>query len=157
MMDATGHCPNLSAPQRRSLPSGPSSDPESYAGDLSAEHLYEHAPCGFLSAALDGSIDRVNATFLRWTGYRREDLVGAKRFQDLLSVGSRIYHRDALCAVAADAGQRSRDRRRHHDRRSAAPADAGELRAGRADEQGSRSWCTRRCSTRANARPTNAN
>ena len=31
-------------------------------------------------------------TFLRWTGYRREDLVGVKRFQDLLSVGGRIYH-----------------------------------------------------------------
>jgi len=35
---------------------------------------------------------RVNETFLRWTGYTREQLVGAKRFQDLLTAGGRIYH-----------------------------------------------------------------
>ena len=35
---------------------------------------------------------RVNATFLRWTGYTREDLVGVKRFQELLTAGGRIYH-----------------------------------------------------------------
>jgi sigma-B regulation protein RsbU (phosphoserine phosphatase) len=34
----------------------------------------------------------VNATFERWTGYSRADLVGAKRFQDLLTPGGRIYH-----------------------------------------------------------------
>jgi len=60
--------------------------------DESAEDLFENAPCGYLSAAPDGMLIRVNATFLRWTGYRREDLVGVKRFQDLLSVGGRIYH-----------------------------------------------------------------
>src|SRR5918997_175146 len=58
----------------------------------SAEDLYENAPCGYLSAAPDGTLVRVNGTFLRWTGYRREDLVGVKRFQDLLTVGGRIYH-----------------------------------------------------------------
>ena len=35
---------------------------------------------------------RVNATFERWTGYAREDLVGVRRFQDLLTAGGRIYH-----------------------------------------------------------------
>jgi PAS domain S-box-containing protein len=60
--------------------------------DESAEELFENAPCGYLSAAPDGTLIRVNTTFLRWTGYRREDLVGVKRFQDLLSVGGRIYH-----------------------------------------------------------------
>ena len=35
---------------------------------------------------------RVNETFLRWTGYTREELVGVKRFQDLLTAGGRIYH-----------------------------------------------------------------
>jgi PAS domain S-box-containing protein len=58
----------------------------------SAEDLFEHAPCGYLSAAPDGTIGRVNETFLRWTGHRREDLVGAKRFQELLTVGGRIYY-----------------------------------------------------------------
>ncbi len=58
----------------------------------SAEELLEDAPCGYLSATPDGTLLRVNRTFLRWTGYEREDLVGVKRFQDLLSVGGRIYH-----------------------------------------------------------------
>ena len=39
-----------------------------------------------------GEIVRVNATFLRWTGYAREELVGVRRFQDLLTAGGRIYH-----------------------------------------------------------------
>lgn len=57
-----------------------------------AEELYDEAPCGYLSTHEDGTIARVNATFLRWTGYRREDLVGLRRFHHLLSPGGRIYH-----------------------------------------------------------------
>jgi sigma-B regulation protein RsbU (phosphoserine phosphatase) len=60
--------------------------------DPSTEELYEQAPCGYLSVAPGGEIVRVNATFERWTGYRREDLVGGRRVQDLLSPGSRIYY-----------------------------------------------------------------
>ena len=60
--------------------------------DETAEELYEHAPCGYLSTLPDGTIVRVNRTFLVWTGHRREDLVGKKRFQELLSPGGRIYH-----------------------------------------------------------------
>jgi PAS domain S-box-containing protein len=60
--------------------------------EQSAEDLFENAPCGYLSTAPDGTVLQVNATFLRWTGYRREELVGARRFQDLLSVGGRIFH-----------------------------------------------------------------
>jgi len=58
----------------------------------SAEDLYDNAPCGYLSTTPDGTIVRVNATFLRWTGYRREELVGARRLSDLLTAGGRIYH-----------------------------------------------------------------
>jgi PAS domain S-box-containing protein len=58
----------------------------------SAEDLYEHAPCGYLSCYPDGRIARVNQTFLSWSGYQREDLVGARRFIDLLTAGGRIYH-----------------------------------------------------------------
>ena len=49
-------------------------------------------PCGYLSATPDGRIVRVNETFLRWTGYTRDELVGVKRFQDLLTAGGQIYH-----------------------------------------------------------------
>jgi sigma-B regulation protein RsbU (phosphoserine phosphatase) len=58
----------------------------------SAEDLYEHAPCGYLSTLVDGTFVRVNDTFLSWTGYDRGELVGGKRFQDLLAPGDRIFH-----------------------------------------------------------------
>jgi PAS domain S-box-containing protein len=58
----------------------------------SAEELFESAPCGYLSTLPDGTIVRVNRTFETLTGLRREDLLHARRFQDLLSPGGRIYH-----------------------------------------------------------------
>ncbi len=60
--------------------------------DDDAEELYERAPCGYLSTTADGLIVKVNQTFLTWTGYTRADLVGQRRFVDLLSGGGRIYH-----------------------------------------------------------------
>lgn len=78
----------------------------------SALDLYEHAPCGYLSTDPDWLILRVNQTFLDWTGYRDEELVGVKRFPDLLTVGGRIYHethcapllrmQDAIREIAGD-------------------------------------------------------
>jgi PAS domain S-box-containing protein len=58
----------------------------------SAEDLFEHAPCGYLSTRLDGTILRVNRTFETLTGHGREQLLAGRRFQDLLSPGGRIYH-----------------------------------------------------------------
>ena len=58
----------------------------------SAEDLFEDAPCGYLTTDLDGAILKVNRTFERWTGLSRDDLLGARRMQDLLSPGGRIYH-----------------------------------------------------------------
>ena len=66
------------------------SEPDHIEEDL--EDLYENAPCGYLSTAPDGTIVRVNGTFLRWTGHTREGLVGVRRFQDLLTVGARVYY-----------------------------------------------------------------
>jgi sigma-B regulation protein RsbU (phosphoserine phosphatase) len=57
-----------------------------------AEVLYERAPCGYLSTTPDGTIVKVNGTFLTWTGWTAEDLVGQRRFVDLLTGGGRIYH-----------------------------------------------------------------
>ncbi|MEV0664018.1 PP2C family protein-serine/threonine phosphatase [Actinomadura luteofluorescens] len=54
--------------------------------------LYEHAPCGYLSLRPDGTITRVNRTFLDWTGLRAEDLLDGTRFQELLPIGDRIYY-----------------------------------------------------------------
>ena len=58
----------------------------------SIEDLYENAPCGYISTLLDGTIVRANTTFTRWTNYDSAALVGRVRFQELLSVGGRIFH-----------------------------------------------------------------
>lgn len=60
--------------------------------ELDDADLYAHAPCGYLSTRADGLIIRVNDTFLDWTGYSRDDLVGLRRFVELLTVGGRLYH-----------------------------------------------------------------
>ncbi|GAA2518368.1 PP2C family protein-serine/threonine phosphatase [Streptomyces gobitricini] len=58
----------------------------------SAEDLYENAPCGYLSTLMNGTLAKVNGTLLSWLGYRREELVGRRRFADLLTIGGKLYH-----------------------------------------------------------------
>lgn len=58
----------------------------------SLEDLYEHAPCGYVSMLPDGTFAKVNQTFLSWTGYQREELLGVRRFQDLLTVAGKIFY-----------------------------------------------------------------
>jgi PAS domain S-box-containing protein len=57
-----------------------------------AEELYESAPCGYLSTLPDGTIIRANQTFLTWIGMDRRALVGHRCFQDLLSIGAKIFY-----------------------------------------------------------------
>ena len=57
--------------------------------------LYENAPMGYLSTLPDGRIVKVNRTFCVWTGRPVEEVVGA-RFQDLLSVGGKVFHETHL-------------------------------------------------------------
>jgi PAS domain S-box-containing protein len=57
-----------------------------------ADALYEDAPCGLLLTAHDGTLLRANRTFCRWLGIEAASLVGERRFQDLLSIGGRIFH-----------------------------------------------------------------
>jgi PAS domain S-box-containing protein len=64
---------------------------ESQVPDESLEELYELAPCGYLSTLSDGTIVRVNQTFLTWTGYDRPTVLG-KRFQDLLTVPCKLFY-----------------------------------------------------------------
>ncbi|WP_174187425.1 PP2C family protein-serine/threonine phosphatase [Nocardia barduliensis] len=86
-----------SAADDRDAGCGLGAEPDDHAAfaallEDSAEDLYEHAPCGYLSTSLDGRIAKVNATLLDWLGYRREELVGRKHFSELLTVGGRLYH-----------------------------------------------------------------
>ncbi|MFI7382569.1 PP2C family protein-serine/threonine phosphatase [Streptomyces sp. NPDC049813] len=58
----------------------------------SPEDLYDHAPCGYLSTLMDGTIVKLNDTLLGWLGLDRDAVVGQVRFTDLLPVGGRLYH-----------------------------------------------------------------
>ena len=60
--------------------------------DDDPEQLYDRAPCGYLTTTADGRIVKANTTFLVLTGFTREQLVGQRRFADLLNAGGRIYH-----------------------------------------------------------------
>jgi PAS domain S-box-containing protein len=57
----------------------------------SADELFESAPCGYLTALPDGTLVRINDTFLALTGYARADLLNGKRFQELLTLPGRVY------------------------------------------------------------------
>lgn len=49
-------------------------------------------PCGHVSSLVEGAIIGANQTFLTWTGYRREELIPAKKFCDLLTVPGQIFY-----------------------------------------------------------------
>jgi phosphoserine phosphatase RsbU/P len=73
--------------------------------EQSAEDLFENAPCGYLSTTLDGTIVKVNRTFEQLIGIGREDLLGKRRFQQLLAPGGRIYHETHYAPLLQMQGQ----------------------------------------------------
>lgn len=54
--------------------------------------FYAFAACGLLTLGLDGQIERANATFCQLIGWDAHSLIGKKRFQELLTMGSRVFH-----------------------------------------------------------------
>jgi PAS domain S-box-containing protein len=58
----------------------------------SADYFYEDAPVGYVATAPDGTILRCNRTFLSLSGYASSELVGRRRFYDLLPPGGKIYY-----------------------------------------------------------------
>jgi len=67
---------------------------ESYFENI--EDIYQNSPCGFMSIYADGTIISVNDTLLNWLGFEREELIGDKKFQDLLTIGGKIYFQTHL-------------------------------------------------------------
>jgi PAS domain S-box-containing protein len=59
---------------------------------VSTAELYENAPCGCLSVLPDGLIIKTNATLCLMLGYKTEELVRKVKWQNLLSMGGKIYH-----------------------------------------------------------------
>ena len=57
-----------------------------------ADLLYEHAPCALIITSKAGLILRANATFCEWLGYPKDQLVGRRKLQELLTIGGRIFH-----------------------------------------------------------------
>lgn len=83
--------------------------PPDIAGDLSRPddtdtELFEHAPCGYLTTTPDGIITRVNRTFEKWTGHRREAIVGTP-FMDLLTTSGQLFHETRYAMVLRLAGE----------------------------------------------------
>ena len=73
-----------------------------------AEQLYEAAPCGLLLAAADGRLLSANDTLCRWLQYERVDLLGSMRFQELLTMGGRIFwqtHLQPLLRIQASVAE----------------------------------------------------
>jgi len=66
---------------------------------LDLQDLYENAPCGYHSIGSDGTILRVNRTELAWLGFEREELVGKRKFRDLVTARSRRVYVDAIQAL----------------------------------------------------------
>ncbi|MGY1683487.1 SpoIIE family protein phosphatase [Geodermatophilus sp. SYSU D01176] len=60
--------------------------------------LYENAPCGYFSALPDGRVVKANHTFCEWTGRSAGELIGV-RFQDLLSIGGRVFYETHLAPL----------------------------------------------------------
>ena len=56
-----------------------------------AADLWEQAPCGLLVAGTDGMVLRANATMCRWLGYAPAELVGVRKFPELMPMGARVF------------------------------------------------------------------
>lgn len=54
--------------------------------------LLDQAACGLLQTSDDGTFIRVNRTFCQWVGRGADELIGQRRFQELLTAGGRIFH-----------------------------------------------------------------
>lgn len=62
--------------------------------------LYERAPCGYHSVDRDMKIIRMNQTELDWLGYQKDEVVGVKHFEDLVTPESLTIARQAAAHFA---------------------------------------------------------
>ncbi len=59
--------------------------------DIHYEQLFHQAPCGYLITDVAWTITAANTTFLTWTGYDREDVIG-RSLPRLMPIGDRLLH-----------------------------------------------------------------
>lgn len=65
--------------------------PDAGSASATAASLYDLAPCGLITTAPDGTLTHVNDTFLAWTGYTADAVIG-RRFLSLLDGGGKLFH-----------------------------------------------------------------
>ena len=83
---------------------GDSTELAALIGD-DTDELYDNAPCGNLATLPDGTIVKINRTLLGWLGHTRGELVGRRRFIDLLTVGGQIFHETHLAPLLRMRGE----------------------------------------------------
>ncbi|MGI4830801.1 MAG: EAL domain-containing protein [Janthinobacterium lividum] len=57
-----------------------------------AINLYEHAPCGYVSVTMDGTILRANRTLAEWLGMHGSGVLEGRAFQDLFTAPSKLLY-----------------------------------------------------------------
>jgi sigma-B regulation protein RsbU (phosphoserine phosphatase) len=72
--------------------------------DSESHELLDLVPCGLMCTLADGTFLRVNRLFCHWVGYSEEELIGQRKFQDLLTVGGRIFHQTHWAPLLAMQG-----------------------------------------------------
>jgi PAS domain S-box-containing protein len=74
---------------------------------LDLHDLYENAPCGYHSVGPDGIILRMNRTQLTWLGYSCRELVGKRKFADLIATRHHGAYKRALkaCGTMQDVSE----------------------------------------------------
>lgn len=60
--------------------------------------LFDSAACALAVTSEDGTLVQTNARFSEWLGFSAAELCG-KRFQDLLTMGGRIFHQTHLAPM----------------------------------------------------------
>jgi len=70
----------------------------------SFEELYHEAPVGYFTTHLDDVIARVNRTFLAWTGYTEDQVVG-RQFVTLLHPEDRLFYQTRRVPVLRLGGE----------------------------------------------------
>ena len=109
LLAATGHCPNLSAPEETIAAMKLFLAAWSRAARRdSAEDLYENAPFGYLSTLPDGTIVRVNQTFETSTGLRRR--TSSARAASRMLTRRPDLSRDPLAPLLRMQGRSARSR-----------------------------------------------
>ena len=67
--------------------------------------LFDNAPCGYHSLNEEGVVDNINQTLLDWLGYERDEIVGKKKFIELIDGTSEESNQKIKSLIDAGKGE----------------------------------------------------